>query len=67
MKETKRMMTPGATSAQRTIVRIEIFSVVTKGKLISGLVRENGRLFGVMMEKSPPAATAPKIITQSNT
>jgi hypothetical protein len=46
------MMTAGATRSHRTKVVVDIFFLVTNGKLISALLRENGLLLGVMIEKT---------------
>ena len=60
-------MIAGAASPQRIRVAVEIFSLLTYGKLISGLTRENGRLFGVIMEKTPPTTAASMTMIQSTT
>jgi len=57
----------GATQAIMPKDHVGIFSFVTKGKLISGLVRENGRLFGVNLAKTAPTAAVAMIMTQSKT
>jgi len=67
IKETRKIMAPGATRPQRMRVEVEIFSLITYGKLMSGSVREKGRLFGVMIEKRAPTTAARMITTQSTT
>lgn len=44
---------------------VEIFSFVTYGKLISGSTRENGRLFGEIVERYAPIPAVKRTIIQS--
>jgi hypothetical protein len=65
--ETIKMMAPGATSPQRIRVDVEIFSLTTYGKLMSGSTSENGRSLGVIMEKTAPTTAVRIMTTQSST
>jgi hypothetical protein len=67
IKETKRILTPSATSPQRIRVELENFSLLTNWKLIFGSVRERDVLLRVMMEKRAPAKAARIITIQSAT
>jgi hypothetical protein len=65
--ETRKMITAGATRAHMARSAVLIFSLLTNGKLISASMRENGRLLGVIMEKTAPTAAAAMMMNQSST
>ena len=49
-----KMMTAGAINETTTSTAVEIFSLMTHGKLMVGSARSKGRLLGVMSEKAAP-------------
>ena len=53
-KAIRKMMTAGAINETTTSTAVEIFSLMTHGKLMVGSARSNGRLLGVMSEKAAP-------------
>jgi len=64
-RQTMNMMTAGATRSHRTKVVVDIFFLVTNGKLISALLRENCLLLGVMVEKTAARTAETIMIIQS--
>lgn len=64
---TKKTMTAGMINAYSPRYNDGTFSLWTKGKLISGLMSENGLLFGDMTARAAPTPTAAIITSQSRT
>jgi hypothetical protein len=54
-RQIRKMTTAGPTTAATKRSVVETFSLWTNGKLMLRSTGEKGRLFGVILEKSPPA------------